>query len=402
MKKSCASSLPRVSLLKQSCCQSRVATSRSLCRSMNVPYERGRYDIESSTERGSDAFIKFQPQAFPPSPHAPLAPMRDDVPLTEPCTGRLSAAARADLGLGDRDTITYRVSTAPSDLRTARHPPHTSSFRPSPGLCDASANRCWGSRVKSTVPADTENHCNKESPDPGSSSPLACEDLKRNAFISVSPESMDKDLQHIYTPKAQRSYKDNQWNTNLSPHLKPPLNTLEKMADPVSQCFVLKRYNSRPELWQTIGPQWNKHQIRASYNVKKPFSFTSPCPKSGQIPSYSGVIGSENMDNIDIPEKDIPLTVLRTVLPPDTPTAHRPTIPGYTGKALHNRPHTSATSQPSSMLTHQTTRGSSTPSPYGRQAPLSRVVISVSPSNPFLQPKAPTPIYSPSRCMKIK
>lgn len=160
MKKSCASSLPRVSLLKQSCCQSRVATSRSLCRYMNVPYERGRYDIESLTERGSDAFIKFQPQAFPPSPHAPLAPMRDDVPLTEPCTGRLSAAARADLGLRDRDTFTYRVSTAPSDLRTAAHPPHTSSFRPSPGLCDASANRCWGSRVKSTVPADTESKCN--------------------------------------------------------------------------------------------------------------------------------------------------------------------------------------------------------------------------------------------------
>lgn len=37
---------------------------------------------------------------------------------------------------------------------------------------------------------------------------------------------------------------------------------------------------------------------------------------------HSGVIGSENMDSIDIPEKDfIPLTVRRTVLPPDTPTA---------------------------------------------------------------------------------
>ncbi|XP_058242117.1 spermatogenesis-associated protein 48 [Hemibagrus wyckioides] len=383
----------RVSLLQQSCCQNRVATSRCLCRYMNIPYERGRYDIESFTARDSDAFIKIQPQASPPSPHAALAPLRDDVPLTEPHSGRLSAGARADLGLGHGDMFTHRVCTAPSDLRAETQQTHTPSFRPSPGLCEKSANRCWSSRVKITAPAKTKNYSSRERPDPGSTSPLGCEDLKRDAYTSVSPKSLDKALQNIYTPEAQRSCTDKQWDTKLTPPLKPPL---EKMADPVSQCFTLKRYNSRPELWQTIGPHWNRHQIRASYNVKKPFSFTSPCPKSGQIPLYSGVIGSENMDNIDIPEKDfIPLTVLRTVLPPDTPTAHRPTIPGYTGKALHVRPHTAATSQPSSILTHQATRSTSTPSSHGRQAPLSRMIITVPPSNPFLQPKTPTPpIYS--------
>lgn len=130
MKKSCTSGFPRMSLLSQPCCQSRVSTSRWLCRCMNVPNERGDHDIKRLTERDSGAFLKFQPQASPPSPRAPLAPLRDDVPLTDPCSGRLSAAARADLGLSHTDTFTHTVCTAPSDLRTARHQPHTPSLRP--------------------------------------------------------------------------------------------------------------------------------------------------------------------------------------------------------------------------------------------------------------------------------
>lgn len=149
----------RVSLLQQSCCQNRVETSRCLCRYMNIPYERGRYDIESFTERDRDAFIKIQPQASPPSPRAALAPLRDDVPLTEPHSGRLSAGARADLGLSHRDMCTHRVSTSPSDLRTETQRTRTPSFRPSPGLCEKSANRCSSSRVKITAPAETKSKC---------------------------------------------------------------------------------------------------------------------------------------------------------------------------------------------------------------------------------------------------
>ena len=37
---------------------------------------------------------------------------------------------------------------------------------------------------------------------------------------------------------------------------------------------------------------------------------------------HSGVVGSQNMDSVDSPEQDFkPLTVLRTILPPYTPTA---------------------------------------------------------------------------------
>ncbi|XP_046732000.1 spermatogenesis-associated protein 48 isoform X2 [Silurus meridionalis] len=288
--------------------QNRVETCRMLCRHMNVPYESGRHD----TRRDSGA---FQPQFCPPR-----APLREDEPLTVSYSGRLSAAARADLSLKAGDAFTRRVCFAP-DFR-----PHTPSPRTSAVTTVTSDHKPWDSKVKKILPPNPQNiHSSREKHDPVSTRLLEFKDLKRVACTSPPPESMDKVLRNNYTSETRRSFKAPDWDSNLSPGLKPPLSTLEKMADPVSQHFTLKRYHSRPELWQTVGPQWNKHQIRASYNVKKPFSFTSPCTKSGQIPLYSGVIGSENMDNIDIPEKDfIPLTLLRTVIPPDTPTAQYP------------------------------------------------------------------------------
>ena len=47
-----------------------------------------------------------------------------------------------------------------------------------------------------------------------------------------------------------RSFEDVRWDIKLPQRLKPPATTLEKMADPVNQHFTLKRYNSKPELWQ--------------------------------------------------------------------------------------------------------------------------------------------------------
>lgn len=47
-----------------------------------------------------------------------------------------------------------------------------------------------------------------------------------------------------------RGYEDVDWDSKLPPRHEPPTSSLEKMADPVRQCFVLKRYHSRPELWQ--------------------------------------------------------------------------------------------------------------------------------------------------------
>ncbi|KAF4090284.1 hypothetical protein AMELA_G00050140 [Ameiurus melas] len=241
-----------MSLLGQSCCQSRTGTSRCAHRCMNVACGRGRYDTQSMTERDSNAFIKFQPKASPPSPRAPLAPLRDDVPLTEPHSGLLS--------LSDMDTFPHIVCrAAPWGQRAARHQAHSPAFGPAAGRRHTSADKRRDSRLELT---ERKYHSSRERPDQGSTSPLGCEDLKRvgvkDTCTSVPPKLMDKALRYIYTSEAQRGYEDIDQDSKL----KPPLRILEKMADPVSQCFTLKRYHSRPELWQTIGPHWNRHQIR--------------------------------------------------------------------------------------------------------------------------------------------
>ncbi|XP_062320516.1 protein SPMIP7 [Osmerus eperlanus] len=199
-------------------------------------------------------------------------------------------------------------------------------------------------------------------------------------------------LRFIYTSSAQRSFEDVRWDIKLPQRLKPPATTLEKMADPVNQHFTLKRYNSKPELWQSVEAQWKRHQLRVKNEVRKPISFNSPCPKSGQIPLYSGVVAFKNIDDIDDVDQDFyPLTMQRTTLPPYTPTTHRPTIPGYTGKANYDVGLNSGFSLPvlpSYAHNSWTTRDPWVPA-YGRTAPLSKMVTTVHPHNPFRHPKRP-------------
>ncbi|KAK2896492.1 hypothetical protein Q8A67_010980 [Cirrhinus molitorella] len=288
----------RVRLLKAPC-ESSEGVSRWLCRRMNLPCGKGpegRYDFESMVETDRSAFSKFNRGAQPPDERAPLAPLRGDVSLIDPCSGQLSAGAQVHLEAKSRTPFIDTVYTA-SDLWVpagVRDRPQTPPTRPSALIYDMSEHK--------------------------------------------------------------RAYEDVDWDSKLPPRNKPPTTTLEKMADPVSQHFVLKRYHSRPELWQAIGSHWNKHQLRATFNARKPISFTSPCPKSGHIPLYCGTVGSENMDSVDVPGEDfIPLTILRTTIPPPTPASYRTTIPGYTGKARFDRPQTSGVSLPSLPYTPQTT-----------------------------------------------
>ncbi|XP_066536001.1 protein SPMIP7 isoform X2 [Hoplias malabaricus] len=357
-------------------------TSTWRCRHLNLPYERGQSDLKSLTETDEPGFMRFNAQAHPPADSAPLAPLRDLAHTTEPCSGLLSVAAQTDLGLRKNSGFIDRVYP-PSDLRVpvgVRDRPQTPTLRPSAPSLDLSEYKRCNSRNKLEYARQVRDI--EQSP-----SKTACyTSPEKDTGSLVLSEFMEKAARrYIYI-----GYEDVDWDSKLPPRLKPPMTTLEKMADPVNQHFTLKRYNSRPELWQAVGPHWNKHQLRATYNAKKPVSFTSPCAKSGQIPLYCGVVGSENMDGIDNPEQNFtPLTLLRTIMPPYTPTAHRPTIPGYTGKALHNRPHT-ALSFLSSPPPHLTPGNSLSSSAYGRRAPLSRMVTTVPPGNPYLHPKTPT------------
>ncbi|KAA0717776.1 Spermatogenesis-associated protein 48 [Triplophysa tibetana] len=217
--------------------------SRWLCRSLNVPCDRGpegKYDLDSMVERNRCEFSKCNPVAQPLDENKPLAPLRDDMPLIDPCSGQLSAAARVHLGSKIRTPFTDRVYP-PSDLWVppgVRDRPQTPPMRPSALQYDESDHNRWNSRKKIGGGASVPTI-------------LGSTEINTDACLSAQPDSIEKAARNfIYTSTAQRGYEDVDWDSKLPPRHKPPTTTLEKMADRVSQHSALKRYHSRPELWQ--------------------------------------------------------------------------------------------------------------------------------------------------------
>ncbi|XP_031435208.2 spermatogenesis-associated protein 48 [Clupea harengus] len=389
--------------------QSQIGLDRWLHKQINLPPERGpegRYEFESLKEKAFHDFTKFNPLAQPPAANAALAPSRDEVLLIDPCSGQLSAGAEVDLGNKRRRKFIDRAHT-PSDLWVptgSRDRPQTPPHRPASVQCDSAEHRSWNSRTLSdaAVRAGLGGWTSAERVKPAApnipcslksfSFFLGKDESNSKMYSIISPQSGDEAARHrIYTSMAQRGYEDVAWDTKLPPRLKPPATTLEKTADPVDQRWTLRRYHTRPELWQAVGPHWNRYQLRSRNEVRKPITFTSPCPKSGQIPLYCGSVGSENMDNIDIVGEDFtPLTMLRKIIPPYTPTAYRPTSRGYTGKGHYDTACPSSCCLPAVPCTAPAL-GSSRWSPpaFGHTGPLSRMVTTTPPQNPFLQPRLP-------------
>ncbi|XP_078145036.1 protein SPMIP7 [Centroberyx gerrardi] len=320
--------------------------------------------------RVNTPFAKFNPQARPPAEHAALAPLRDDVPLLDPCCGQLSAGAEVDLAVkGRRRFIDVgHVASAlrvPAGLRERPQTPRN----PAALCCDPAQDKAWNCR---RVPEAAE---------------------ARSSDAREWTDHTRAVRRFVYTSTTQRSYEEVGWDAKLPRRLRAPDTTLEKMADPVNQRSSCRRYHGQPQLWQSIGTEWNRLQLRSRSDARKPVSFCSRCSRSGQIPLYSGTIGSENMDNIDNMDEDFhPLTLLRNTIPPYTPTARRTTIPGYTGKAAYaNSAADAAVCIPalsSPARSSGTNRGSGS-GVSGRAAPLSRMVTTAAPWNPFLHPKTP-------------
>ncbi|XP_053188630.1 spermatogenesis-associated protein 48 [Scomber japonicus] len=258
--------------------------------------------------------------------HTSLAPHREDIPLLDPSCGQLSAGAEVALGVKGRQKFIdfHHVASGlrvPPDFRE-RPQTTPNSF----GICmDLSEDKAWNSR---------------RIPDAAIRARLSASDsLKTSMFSSSFPDkhtgakdALSSDLRlwtdnslavrrFRYTSATQRSYEEVDWDSKLPRSFKAPATTREKMADPVSEHPSSRRYNSQPQLWQSIGAEWSRQQLRSRNDARKPISF--------------GKIGSQNMDNIDNMEEDFhPLTLKRSIVPPYTPTAHRTTIPGYTGKAV--------------------------------------------------------------------
>ncbi|XP_030604377.1 spermatogenesis-associated protein 48 [Archocentrus centrarchus] len=325
---------------------------------------------------------------------ATLAPLRDDVPLLDPCCGRLSAGAEVILGLKGRqkfidfDHVTSALWVPPG----FRERPQTAP-NPSVVCVDLSEDKAWNSR---RIPHATLRARLRGSSDPVKIQPHT---LRTPSTVTISNNLPDAHpgnqgpgvetdispaVRHFrYTSATHRSYEEVGWVTKIPRHLKAPETTLEKLADPVSESASLRRYNSRPQPWQSVGAEWSRRQLRLTNDAKKPISFCSTYPRSGQIPLYTGTIGSDNMDNIDNMDEDFhPLTLKRSIVPPYTPTARRTTIPGYTGKAAY------ADSAAASACSSGTFKELGT-SVFGHKAPLSRTVTTVAPCSPFLRPVLP-------------
>ncbi|XP_059216002.1 spermatogenesis-associated protein 48 [Centropristis striata] len=344
-----------------------------------------------------------------PSEYVVLAPSRDDVPLLDPCCGQLSAGAEVALGVkGRRKFIDFQhVASALRVPPGFRERPQTA---PNPtGICvDLSEDKAWNSRRVpdaglrarlggSTSPVRVQPNSLRTSTKATSHNRFTAKHTgHQDGFSADLRLWTDNSLavrRFRYTSATQRSYEEVGWDTKLPRRLKAPETTLEEMADPVSERPSSRRYSTQPQMWQSVGAEWNRQQLRSRNDAKKPISFCSGCPRSGQIPLYTGTIGSENMHNIDNIDEDFrPLTLKRSTVPSYEPTARRTTIPGYTGRAVYATSAADAAvsvpAVPSPARSSGAIRESGSPT-FGHAAPLSRMVTTTAPCNPFLRPALP-------------
>lgn len=402
-------------------------------------YQANAMPIASSPERRDslqccvdsairDPFVRFNPlSSSPDMPGYCLNPLRDDVPIVDPCSGFVSPGAVADFrpvtgktipSLADFSDLkpqqvdprvqssyphNIRCKTAPpagkvayqklykpaswnaathersqeSDLRHLIHKsgPRWNSVSRSDAALRATLGG-WTSEVKA-IPEVTRG--------PGTS-------LTQTFTLQKCDTSCSRDelvRKFMYTSSTQRAYEDVPWDVKLPAKIQPPETTIEKMPDPISHHFTLKRYESQPEIWQVAGGMWDRFQTRLFQGHKKPLDFISPYPRMDHIPGYCGFTGSSNSEDIDNPNADFqPFTKMRSVQPQYTKTAHTPNIPGYTGRVHWIAIHPAHSNLPTHRPSQDTEMSRSLPgnrigTAFKHQGHLSRMVTTVSPCNPF-------------------
>ncbi|XP_043992776.1 spermatogenesis-associated protein 48 isoform X2 [Gambusia affinis] len=265
-----------------------------------------------------------------------LAPFRDDVPLLDPCSGHLSAGARVQLGIQSRTQFIDPFS------QWLRKSPQTTPSLSVQGSAVPSQSQRTAATL-SSLPGKHAGHLTSSS---------------SSARSSRSDDSAAF-WRYIYTSSTQRGYEEVNWGMKFPRPLNAAGATLERRADPVSE----QTSSSRPQLWQSAGAEWNRRQRHRRSDARKPISF--------------GTIRSENKEDIDKMEADFqPLTVKRSITPSSRLTAQT-TMPGFTDKGVHAPP--AAEEASVSGVTRRRERA----------APLSRMVTSVTPCNPYLSARLP-------------
>ncbi|XP_004630584.1 spermatogenesis-associated protein 48 [Octodon degus] len=396
-----------------------------LLRRMNMPFVKGfedRHDYGRFERKGSPAFLQFHP--YPPSvlpayhlhyPYPPpfgpryaLFPLRDDVPLEDPCSRFVSPAGDADLKPGTGRAIPTLVGC--TDVKPQLRVP-----RPDTGFQstvkrqtilsqELQQDRRWNSRkvpdssirarlggwtspVKVTPPKAQHqrsliNHMGALHDEEAA----ACSG-DNESLVGANRNHNAKDS--FYKSSTQKAYETVPWDQMLRPRLEPEETTVEKAADLVSQSCTLKRYQSVPAITQMVGGLWDRFQTRSFLAPGKPITFVSPSSRSRYIPLYSGHLQTTDADAVDDPCGDTTaLAEPRQSKPLYTSPSRAANIPGYTGKvhftgtqpANSNIP--STTPSPDSEL-HRTLQKEMAVDIFRHQGPLSRMVTTVRPYNPF-------------------
>ncbi|KAM8858716.1 protein SPMIP7 [Spinachia spinachia] len=295
-----------------------------------------------------------------PAEHVNLAPSRDDVPLLDPCCGHLSAGAEVDLGIrGFKEGLPTAANTT--------------------AICvDLREDKAWNSRripegvlrarlTGSTDPVKVPSHSLRASTNAMSLNGFPFKYAGTQASYSCDTGPWRHNslavVRYRYTSATQRSYEEVCWDTKLPPRLKAPDTTLEKSTGPVSELTSRRRNGNRPQLGKRMGAEWRSQPLGPRIGATKPSSH------------------SEDMQNIDNMDAHFHrLTLKRSIMPPYVPTAGRTTFPGCTGKAADAHSAEATVSVPAVSSPAHSSRPA-----FGRAAPMSRMVTTVTPCNPFLR-----------------
>ncbi|XP_007528213.1 protein SPMIP7 [Erinaceus europaeus] len=392
----------------------------SLLRKVNMPFVRGiedRHDCGRIEKKCNPIFLKFHP--YPPSilpdyhihypyppPYGqayPLYPLRDDVPLNDPCSGFLSPGGDAELKPGIGRAIPNLVDY--SDVKPQHRVPRpdsgaqTTLKRQTILLEELKQDRRWNSRAipDRSIRAKLGGWTSSVKITPLQPKHEQCSINHTYTFDEAAHKDDGKlhpcknyDVKEsFYKSSTQKAYEDVPWDKMLPPKLDPEETTVEKAADLTSQCFTQKRYKRTPAITQMVGGLWDRFQTRSFLAPLKPITFVSPSSRSKYIPLYTGYVQSTNADDVDNPFRDITsLAKPRSSKILYTNTSCAANIPGYTGKVHFTATHPansaipSTSPSPDSEVCH-ILRKEMKVDLFRHQAPLSRMVTTVKPCNPF-------------------
>ncbi|XP_075413430.1 protein SPMIP7 [Tenrec ecaudatus] len=395
----------------------------NLLRKMNMPLVVGiddRHDYGRFEKKFNPAFLKFH--SYPPSvlpdchlhypypppygPDYPLFPLRDDISLSDPCSQFLSPGADADLKPGIGRTIPTLVNF--SDVKPQQRVPrpdtgfNTTINRQKILLEELQQDKRWNSRtvpdisirarlggwtspLKITPQEPLHERCSIEHTYAFNKD----ETCTKDGESLIQPNNKYNEKELFYKSSTQKAYENVPWDKMLPPKIDPGETTVEKAADLVSQNFTLKRYEGLPAITQTVGGIWDRSQTRSFLAPAKPINFVSSSTRSKYIPFYTGCVESTNADDVDNPFGDLTsLTKPRKSKPLYTSTSCSANIPGYTGQVHFTSTHPAnsnispATPSPDSEV-HRIFWKDMKVDGFRHQGPLSRMVTTVKPYNPF-------------------